>query len=143
MLAIEREVWSVVHEGSLVPWNIWLNCTRPVRTLRQLSKVRQEVVAMRTMLDGVQHWQVIDARLALAYVERLGQLTPAERRHLGEADELNGQLVALYEQGQFREGILREGGKRGLVRLDDQAPDETRRLPPYYWAAFVLSSDWR
>jgi CHAT domain-containing protein len=44
--------------------------------------------------------------------------------------------------------ILREGGKRGkVVGLDVKErptrPAEGRRTPPYYWAAFVLSGDWR
>ena len=39
--------------------------------------------------------------------------------------------------------MLREGIKRGLKLDDDQPPDKNRRLPPYYWAAFVLSGDWR
>ena len=33
---------------------------------------------------------------------------------------------------------------RGLTALDKkQSPDKNGRLPPYYWAAFVLSGDWR
>lgn len=39
--------------------------------------------------------------------------------------------------------MLREGIKRGLDFRKDQTPDPNRRLPPYYWAAFVLSGDWR
>jgi CHAT domain-containing protein len=46
--------------------------------------------------------------------------------------------------------MLREGAKQpdllrsGLKRLPDegQGPKDDR-LPPYYWAAFVLSGDWR
>ena len=38
--------------------------------------------------------------------------------------------------------MLREGVKRGLGS-DDQPADAKRRLPPYYWAGFVLSGDWR
>jgi CHAT domain-containing protein len=47
----------------------------------------------------------------------------------------------------LREGMklstLRKEVERGLVRLDTHAPDIPRRLPPYYWAAFILSGDWR
>jgi CHAT domain-containing protein len=32
---------------------------------------------------------------------------------------------------------------RGLKFDDSQPPDENRRLPPYYWAPFVLSGEWR
>ncbi len=38
--------------------------------------------------------------------------------------------------------MLREGVHRGLDFRDGQPP-ANRRLPPYYWAAFVLSGDWR
>jgi CHAT domain-containing protein len=38
--------------------------------------------------------------------------------------------------------MLRDGVKRGMAREDDVKKGETR-LPPYYWAAFVLSGDWR
>jgi len=43
--------------------------------------------------------------------------------------------------------MLREGMQRGigLPKDDPAAAEATRsgRLPPYYWAAFVLSGDWR
>ncbi len=50
------------------------------------------------------------------------------------------RLEAL-RQAQLR--MLREGIKRGLDLAADQPPDQQRRLPPFYWAAFVLSGDWR
>ena len=40
--------------------------------------------------------------------------------------------------------MLKEGQHRALVRTDQPATDnELRRTPPFYWAAFVLSGDWR
>ena len=40
--------------------------------------------------------------------------------------------------------MLREGAERGLVRLKEANPDTgPRTVPPFYWAAFVLSGDWR
>ena len=45
--------------------------------------------------------------------------------------------------------MLREGGQpnsrstRGLAVDEDQPAEIGKRLPPYYWAAFVLSGDWR
>ncbi len=38
--------------------------------------------------------------------------------------------------------MLREGVRRGVVG-ELHAEKGTRRVPPYYWAAFVLSGDWR
>ncbi|HEX3657984.1 MAG TPA: tetratricopeptide repeat protein [Pirellulales bacterium] len=45
--------------------------------------------------------------------------------------------------------MLREGGRphgkstRGLANDEDQPIDAGQHLPPYYWAAFILSGDWR
>jgi CHAT domain-containing protein len=39
--------------------------------------------------------------------------------------------------------MLREGGKRGFVRLDVPKAADSQRAPPYYWAPFILSGDWR
>ncbi len=38
--------------------------------------------------------------------------------------------------------MLREGVKRGATP-DDDHPADGNRLPPYYWAAFVLGGEWR
>ena len=34
--------------------------------------------------------------------------------------------------------MLKEGGSRGVVRAESDGP-----APPYYWAGFVLSGEWR
>ncbi len=39
----------------------------------------------------------------------------------------------------MREGVV----KRGMELQADEPADADHRLPPYYWAAFVLSGDWR
>ena len=49
-----------------------------------------------------------------------------------------GSLESLREAQIW---LLQEGPKRGIVRADEMEGD--RRSPPYYWAAFVLSGDWR
>jgi len=38
--------------------------------------------------------------------------------------------------------MLREGVKRGLD-VSERPADQHHRLPPWYWAGFVLSGDWR
>jgi CHAT domain-containing protein len=50
------------------------------------------------------------------------------------------KLEAL-RQAQLK--MLRTGVSRGLKFADDQPPDKDHRLPPYYWAPFVLSGDWQ
>jgi CHAT domain-containing protein len=59
-----------------------------------------------------------------------------------------GKLKALREAQLW---MLREGhalgdlGTARTVRLDKPTPlpDSAARFPPYYWAGFVLSGDWR
>jgi tetratricopeptide (TPR) repeat protein len=50
-----------------------------------------------------------------------------------------GTLDALHEAQLW---MLHEGASRGL-KLAHGQPAQHKRLPPYYWAAFVLSGDWR
>jgi CHAT domain-containing protein/tetratricopeptide (TPR) repeat protein len=60
---------------------------------------------------------------------------------LWRAKEPLGKLAALREAQLW---MLREGVKRGLVRLtEEEASAKPSRTPPYFWAAFVLSGDWR
>ena len=55
------------------------------------------------------------------------------------------RLEALREAQRWmlREGRTSPGVARGMVREDAPQPLKDGRLPPYYWAAFVLSGDWR
>lgn len=56
-------------------------------------------------------------------------------------DRKMGKLEAL-RQAQLV--MLREGPQRGMaIVTKDGEPDKPRRVPPYYWAAFTLSGDWR
>jgi tetratricopeptide (TPR) repeat protein len=63
------------------------------------------VLAIKTKLLGAQHWQVIDARLALEDTDRLARMVPAGRHRLEEAGQLNRQVDQLYQQGKAHEAI--------------------------------------
>jgi CHAT domain-containing protein len=39
----------------------------------------------------------------------------------------------------LREGKMHPGVARGMEREDAPQADKSGRLPPYYWAAFVMS----
>jgi tetratricopeptide (TPR) repeat protein len=78
-------------------------------------------------------WQVDD--------EATRKLMVRFYENLWRAKEPLGKLAALREAQLW---MLREGVRRGLVRLtEEEALAKTARTPPYYWAAFVLSGDWR
>jgi tetratricopeptide (TPR) repeat protein/CHAT domain-containing protein len=65
----------------------------------------REVVANRARRLGEEHWQTTDARLALARIERLAGMTPAQRQRLAEADELSKRAEALDKEGKTREAL--------------------------------------
>jgi tetratricopeptide (TPR) repeat protein/CHAT domain-containing protein len=44
---------------------------------------------------------------------------------------------------QAQLALLKEGHRRGLGKKGEKLPKGETRLPPLYWAAFVLSGDWR
>src|SRR5262249_10938312 len=54
------------------------------------------------------------------------------KKPLGKAEALAGAQRLM----------LKEGLKRGMVRRD-KIDDKDARVPPFYWAAFVVAGDWR
>jgi CHAT domain-containing protein/Tfp pilus assembly protein PilF len=104
-LAIERAVLGKTHADVADSLELLADLHQEREDLAAARKVRQEVLALRRQLHGDSHWRVTDARLALADVERLARLDPAQRRRLGEADRLYAQAVVFRDQGKFREAI--------------------------------------
>jgi CHAT domain-containing protein len=69
-----------------------------------------------------------------------------ERFYANLWDRKMSKLEALREAQiwMLRQGRNHAGVQRGLRRVDSRpAPVADGRLPPFYWAAFVLSGDWR
>ena len=63
-----------------------------------------------------------------------------ERFYVNLWEKKMSKLEALREAQRW---MLTEGLKRGLVREDVPEKAADARTPPYFWAAFVLSGDWR
>lgn len=66
-------------------------------------KARAEALAIQSELHGAQHWEAIDAAVALARTETWGRLKPEERRLLIEARRLMRQGSQLESQDQLPE----------------------------------------
>lgn len=73
--------------------------------LAEARKVRQEMLKLHIQLQGEKHWQTTDARLALAHLDLLEKLSPAQRKEAAEAGRLNGLILSLYSQGKVNEAL--------------------------------------
>ncbi|MCH7727932.1 MAG: CHAT domain-containing protein, partial [Planctomycetes bacterium] len=93
-------------------------------------------------LLGVQRaFQVAGARSTVASLWKVDDQATRqlmERFYRNYWGKKMSKLDALREAQLW---MLRERGSRGLTDLDQEK--EIKRLPPFYWAAFVLSGDWR
>jgi CHAT domain-containing protein/tetratricopeptide (TPR) repeat protein len=87
----------------------WLESLATVQEQREdfaaARKARAEVLAICTQLDGAGHWHTIDARLALAHVDRLAGMSAGQRHRLATAQGLLRQAGRLYLQGKAAEAI--------------------------------------
>ena len=64
---------------------------------------RKEALAIRMQVDGKEHWRTADARLALAFAEKVAGLGQADRARLGGALRREQEAARLEEQGKFAE----------------------------------------
>src|SRR5262249_1329779 len=85
-----------------------------------------QVAGAKAVVAGL--WKV-DDKATRELMERFYQ-------NLWEKKQPRGQ--ALREAQLW---LLKEGVKGGLVRVGKE--EKKHRTPPHYWAAFVLSGDWR
>src|SRR5262249_21895687 len=79
-------------------------------------------------------WQIPDKAmqvLMLRFYENLW------RKKMSKLDALRDTQLWM-----LREGARQPDLQRGLERLPDEQETKDGRLPPYYWAAFVISGDW-
>jgi CHAT domain-containing protein len=59
-------------------------------------------------------------------------------KQLSRLEALTEAQLWLLKEGKSHAGVA-----RGMQRVDAPKPTQDGRLPPYYWAAFTLSGDWR
>jgi CHAT domain-containing protein/Tfp pilus assembly protein PilF len=139
VLAIEREVLGNVHQQVAGSVQFLAELHEAREDFPAARKARQEVLAIKIKLLGAQHWQVTDARIALEDVERLARMEPTDRRRLEEAEQLNRQVVRLYQHGKAREAVPLAQKALGLRKqvLGERHPDyvtSLNNLALLYWS---------
>ena len=102
-----------------------------------------EVAGGEGLLGMQRAFQVAGAQTVVASLWQVSDTatrTLMERFYDNMLQKKMGTLESLREAQLW---MLREGQERGLIRTDRPAEKEFDRTPPFYWAAFVLSGDWR
>jgi CHAT domain-containing protein len=103
-----------------------------------------QVAGARSLISSL--WQVGDAPTAALMEEFYANLW---ERRLPRIEALQQAQIALLRRYDLRQQRLRRGGEADRPETPVAAPrkEETRppaqAIPPRYWAAFVLSGDWR
>jgi CHAT domain-containing protein/tetratricopeptide (TPR) repeat protein len=101
-----------------------------------------EVAGGEGLLGLQRSFQVAGAKTVVASLWKVPDAATSklmQRFYENLWDKNMGKLAALREAQIW---MLRDKGNRGLSLIQDQ-PADSGALPPFYWAAFVLSGDWR
>jgi CHAT domain-containing protein/Flp pilus assembly protein TadD len=104
-LALTQEVWGEQHAEVVGLCQSLAQVYEQQANFPAAQKLRQKILAIQTQQHGKDHWQVTDARLALAHSELLARLDPEERGQLQEATTLNMQVFQLWKAGKSREAL--------------------------------------
>ncbi len=92
-----------------------------------------QIAGTRTVVAGL--WKVPD-RATQVLMQRFYQ--NLWQKKMGKLPALREAQLWMLREGQQHPEI-----QRGLDFPHNDQPRKGDRLPPYYWAAFVLSGDWR
>lgn len=87
-------------------------------------------------------WKVSDSATKELMVRFYSNLWNSERK-MTKLEALREAQLWMMEQGAANPLVRQEVLGRGLREVESDIVVQTGKLPPYFWAAFVLSGDWR
>ncbi len=97
---------------------------------------RQEALTVLEQGFSQNAWQVVDARLALAYNERLEKLSAEQRTRLVQSDDLMRQATEAEEQGIFRDAAAI--AEKAVVIRSEILGDDRLTADSLYWQGPIL-----
>jgi len=105
MLAIERKFAGGDHPvvAESLGWLAELHVER--EDFAAARAARREALEILRKGRGASDWRVVDARQALADVERLAGMDRDRRARLAEAERLNRSVLDLYGAGKYAEAV--------------------------------------
>jgi tetratricopeptide (TPR) repeat protein len=138
MIALEQQVYGDIESSA--SWWEWIAVRYQRREDFASAKIaRTEVLRIRTKLLGPDHWQVLDARLALTQVEHIAQLDGPKITEVVNAQKLDDQADRLFQEKKYQEAAaLREQTletRRQLLGPDDLlCASDLNRLGVLYYS---------
>jgi CHAT domain-containing protein/tetratricopeptide (TPR) repeat protein len=104
-LALERQVWAPASLELVGTLEVLARGHEFGEDFAAALKVRREVVRITEKVRGKGHWQVTDARRALADTERRAALDRPQRVRLMEAEDLIRQASVLRGRGKYEAAV--------------------------------------
>ncbi|HEY5313436.1 MAG TPA: tetratricopeptide repeat protein, partial [Pirellulales bacterium] len=98
---IARRLLGEEHPGLIGPLEFLATCHEALAQWPEAKAMRQAIVRRATAAYDRDDYRIVDARLALENVEFRARLTPAEQAQRVEIARLDGQMIALYGEGQY------------------------------------------
>jgi CHAT domain-containing protein len=129
-LALERSVWGKDHPNVVPSLQHLARLQEAVDEFAGARQALREVLAILIKQLGAKHWQVSDARRALADLDFRADLKPADRALLRQASSFNEQVFQLWQAGRYKQALplaQRAVEIRGQV-LGEDHPDYAMSL---------------
>ncbi len=135
MLAIEREVFGNEHDEVLVSMDFLAQRQRDFDDFAAARKTREEILAIRRKVSGVDHWRTADARRDVEHETVLEKLSPDDRVEVLRATVLNSLAERFVSMGQYTEAepFYRQALKIRQTKLGEMHSDYAISLNNLAW----------
>lgn len=161
MLAINRDVLGKNSTPAINAITLLAEWNRDRQDWRAARRYQREALDLLTRKYGKDDEDVTVARWMLERIEAESRMSAAQRHRLAEADAIEQRGQGLLNRGRYDEAVplfrqaqlslIREYRRRHSGNATSRtaaspeagAGNDAAQLPPFFWAGFVLSGDWR